>query len=258
MLRRLLLPLALSPLAACESLRGTEGSTVSTSQVVASAYWFRGVPRSLEAVTQGDLSVDTPLATGGTLSFVTWYNLQLTNRTGDATFPDGNGGQNTEIDLVLDYTHDFGRTKLSAGGVAYHFPQVGPSTKEAYVTGALDALGLSHALSAYYDMDKADDFYLSYQASRGFELDEQWRGALAVLLGYMADGQGETYFGTRRAGFSDLLLTGALSYHFDQNTSVFLKVAGVTVPDDALAETLDQSGLDDSGMWVVLGAAWGL
>ena len=253
-----LLTLALPLLAACEGLRGTEPSTVTTSQVVASAYWFRGVPRSLEAVTQGDLGVDTPLATGGTLSFVTWYNLQLTNRTGDAVFPDGNGGQNTEIDLLLDYSQDFGRTHLSAGGVAYHFPEIGPSTKEAYVTGALDALGLSHALSAYYDVDAADDFYLSYQASRGFELDEQWRAALAFLLGYMADGQSEVYFGTKSAGFSDLLLSGTLSYHFDQNTSVFLKVAGVTVPDDELAEELDENGLDDSGMWVVLGAAWGL
>jgi hypothetical protein len=251
-------PLLLVPLSGCAELRGTEGSTVSTSQVVASGYWFRGVPRSLEAVTQGDLQVDTPLATGGTLSFVTWYNLQLTNDAGDATFPEGNGGQNTEIDLVLDYTQAFGRLTLSGGGVAYHFPQIGPSTKEAYLTGAIDALGLSHALSAYYDVDRNDDFYLSYQASRGFEFDQQWSAAVAVLLGYMADGQAEGYFGTKRSGFSDLLLTGALNYHFDPNTSLFLKVAGVTVPDDHLSESLDQNGLDDSGMWVVLGAAWGL
>jgi len=231
---------------------------VSTSQVVASAYWFRGVPRSLEAVTQGDLQVDTPLATGGTLSFVTWYNLQLTNRTGDATFPDGNGGQNTEIDLLLDYTQAFGRAKLSAGGIAYQFPQVGPSTKEAYLTGALDALGVSHALSVYYDVDRIDDFYFSYQASRGFEIDAQWSAALAVLLGYMREDEAKDYFGRKHAGFSDLLLTGELNYHFDANTSIFLKVAGVTVPDDELSEALEQGGLDDSGLWVVLGAAWGL
>jgi hypothetical protein len=245
-------------LAGCAQLRGSEPSTVSTSQVVASAYWFRGVPRSLEAVTQGDLQVDTPLATGGILSFVTWYNLQLTNRTGDAVFPDGNGGQNTEIDILLDYTQEFGPATLSAGGVAYHFPQILPSTKEAYLTGALDAFGLTHALSAYYDVDLNDDFYLSYQATRGFELDEQWSGALAVLLGYMSDGQAESYFGTRRSGFSDLLLTGALNYHFDENTSMFLKVAGVTVPDDELSDSSDQNGIDETGLWVVLGAAWGL
>lgn len=245
-------------LAGCAELRGTEGSTVSTSQVVASAYWFRGVPRSLEAVTQGDLQVDTPLALGGTLSFVTWYNLHLTNQTGDATFPDGNGGQNTEIDFLLDYTQAFGPVKVSGGGIAYQFPQVGPSTKEAYLTGELEALGLSHALSAYYDVDRVEDYYLAYQASRGFVFDEQWSAALAVLLGYMGDGQGEAYFGTKRAGFSDLLLTGALNYHFDENTSLFLKVAGVTVPDDQLAAALDRDGFENSGLWFVLGAAWGL
>lgn len=256
---RLSFPLLLAALLpACAELRGTEGSKVSTSQVVATEYWFRGVPRSLEPVTQGDLSVDTPLATGGTLSFVTWYNLQLTNRTGDATFPDGNGGQNTEIDLLLDYTQAFGRAKLSAGGIAYQLPQVGPSTKEAYVTGAIEALGLSHALSIYYDIDRLDDFYFAYQASRGFAFDEQWSAALAILLGYMREDQAEGYFGVHHSGFSDLLMTGALTYHFDANTSVFLKVAGVTVPDDQLEEALDQNGLDDSGLWFVLGAAWGL
>jgi hypothetical protein len=245
-------------LPACAELRGTEGSTVSTSQVVASAYWFRGVPRSLQAVTQGDLQVDTPLATGGTLSFVTWYNLQLTNRTGDATFPDGQGGQNTEIDLLLDYTQTFGRTRLSAGGIAYQLPQVGPSTKEAYLTGAVEALGISNALSIYYDVDRIDDFYFSYEASRGFTFDEQWSAALAVLLGYMREGQAADYFGKEHAGFSDLLLTGTLNYHFDANTSVFLKVAGVTVPDDELSDALEQNDLENSGMWFVLGAAWGL
>lgn len=239
-------------------LRGTEPSKVSTSQIVASQYWFRGVPRSLEAVTQGDLQVDTPLALGGTLSFVTWYNLQLTNRTGDATFPDGNGGQNTEIDLLLDYTQTFGRVTLSGGGIAYQFPQVGPSTKEAYLTGAIESLGIGHALSIFYDVDRIDDFYFSYQATRGFEFDEQWSAALAVLLGYMREDEAQDYFGRSHAGFSDLLLTGTLNYHFDANTSVFLKVAGVTVPDDELAESLEQNDLENSGMWLVLGAAWGL
>lgn len=245
-------------LAGCAELRGSEGSRVSTSQVVATEYWFRGVPRSLQPVTQGDLQVDTPLSTGGNLSFVTWYNLQLTNRTGDATFPDGNGGQNTEIDILLDYTQAFGPVQLSVGGIAYQFPQVGPSTKEAYLTGAIEALGLSHTFSAYYDVDRIDDYYLSYQASRGFEFDPQWHGALGLLLGYMGDGQGEAYFGTKRAGFSDLLVTGTLSFHFDENTSIFLKAAGVSVPDDEFSDALDQGGFDDSGLWFVLGAAWGL
>jgi hypothetical protein len=253
-----LLPLV-ALLGGCAALRGTERSTVSTSQVFSSAYWFRGVPRSQQPVTQGDLLVDTPLATGGTLSFVTWYNLQLTNRTGDAAFPDGNGGQNTEIDLVLDYTQSFGRVSLSAGGVAYHFPnQIAPSTKEAYLSGELEVLGLSHAVSAHYDLDRLDDLYFSYQTSKGFALDERWSAALGLLLGYMGDGQGEGYFGTRRSGFSDLLLTGSLTYAFDENTSVFLKLAGVTVPDGDLSAALEQEGLDDTGMWLTLGAAWGL
>lgn len=254
----LLLAVLLTTLASCESLRGTEPSKVTTAQTVASAYWFRGVPRSLEPVTQGELEVLTPLATGGTLSFLTWYNLQLTNGTGDAVFPDGNGGQTTEIDMVLDYAHSFGRSTLNVGGIAYAFPGLGPSTKEAYVSGSLPALGLSHALSASYDLDRLDDYYVSYQATRGFRFDEQWSGALAVLLGYMGDGQSRGYFGTEHAGFSDLLLTGSLTFAFDENTTVFLKAAGVSVPDDELSDQLQQDGFEDTGLWFSLGAAWGL
>jgi hypothetical protein len=243
---------------ACANLRGEERSTVSTSQIVASAYWFRGTPQSLEAVTQGDLVVNTPFADGSTLSFITWYNAQLTNQTGDAIFPDGQGGQATEIDLVLSYAREVGRVALTAGMIGYHFPGIGPSTKEAWLGGTFEAGGLSHAITAYYDVDLLDDFYVSYQASRGFPIDQRWSAALSLLFGYMSEGQAEFYFGDKSSGLSDLLLTGSLSYAFDENTSFFLKAAGVTVPDDELADSLDQNGFDDSGAWLALGAAWGL
>jgi hypothetical protein len=244
--------------ASCKVLRGTEPSTVSTSQVVASAYWFRGVPRSLEPVTQGDLTVSTPLAIGGTLDFVTWYNLQLTNETGDALFPDGQGGEASEVDLVLEYVRTFGRVRVAAGGIGYMFPEIGPSTREAYASAAFDALGLMHACSAYYDLDLLDDFYLSYRTTKAFALDERWSASIGLLIGYMSDDQAAGLFGREHAGFSDLLLTGSLGYAFDANTSMFLRVAGATVPDGDLADALAERAIDDSGVWVTLGAAWGL
>lgn len=255
LLRTILLSLVL---AACADLRGTERSTVSTSQNVATAHWFRGTPLSLQPVTQGDVVVNTPLANGATISLVSWYNAQLTNKTGDAIFPDGRGGQMTEIDLVANYAQSFHGMNVSVGGIAYTYPEVRPSTKEAYLTGTLDALGLSHALTAYYDVDHNDDYYFQYQATRSVVLDEQWNAAVALLLGYMSDGQAEFYFGKKTSGLSDLLLTGALTYQFDENTSFFLKGAGVTVPDDELSEALDQNDVDGSGLWFTLGAAWGL
>ncbi|MSR61546.1 MAG: hypothetical protein EXS08_03740 [Planctomycetes bacterium] len=244
--------------AACADLRGSEGSRVSTTQNVASSYWFRGVPRSLQPVTQGDLVIDTPLAVGGNLTFTTWFNLQLTNKTGDAAFPDGLGGQVTEIDLALSYSRRVGRVDITWGGIGYSLPQVAPSTRETYLGLGLDAIGLTHMVTAYYDLDLLDDYYLQYQATRGFALDEHWNAALELMLGYMSDSQAEFYFGTKRSGFSDLLLTGSLTYAIDANTSLFFEAAGVTVPDDELSNSLRQSGLEDSGMWFTLGAAWGL
>jgi hypothetical protein len=251
----LLAPLAL---AACANIRGTERSTASTSQIAASAHWFRGTPLSLEPVTQADLSVNTPLANGAIFSLVTWYSAQLTNKTGDAIFPDGQGGEITELDLVANYAQNLRGVDVSIGGIAYTYPEVRPSTREAYLGGSVDALGLSHAVTAYYDVDRCDDFYLQYQAAHTLGIDEHWNAALALLLGYMSDGQAEFYFGRKKAGLSDLLLSGTLTYQFDENTTFFLKGSGVTVPDDELAESLDQNGFDDSGLWFTLGAAWGL
>ena len=246
------------PLCGCADLRGSEGSKVSTAQTFASAYWFRGTPRSLQPVTQGDLEVATPLANGGTVSFVTWYNLQLTNETGDGEFPRGNGGQDTEVDLQLSYVQTFGRVRLTGGGIAYHFPQVGPSTREGYVSAATRFFGLAHAFSVYYDVDLLDDYYLLYQVSHDFVLDDTWSAGLALFLGYMSDGQAAFYFGREHAGLSDLLLTGTLTYAYDRNTSLFFRAAGVTVPDDELAASLDDDGFENSGLWCSIGAAWGL
>jgi hypothetical protein len=250
--------IALALCVGCESVRGTEPSNVTASQVVASGYWFRGSPKSLEPVTQGDVTVHSPLAWGGTLSLITWYSLQLTNRTGDAVVPDGNGGQATEIDIAFHYTDRIGWADVSAGAVGYAFPNVGPSTKEFYLGAAADALGLYHALTLYYDSDLLDDYYLSYQAAHGFELGETWSLTLSALLGYMSDGQARFYFGADEHGFSDLSLSADLSYHLDENTSAFLKVSGVTVPNDDLSGALDAAGIDNRGVWVTLGAAWGL
>jgi hypothetical protein len=249
---------ALIALGGCANLRGSERSTVSTSQTVASAHWFRGTPLALAPVTQADLTVNTPLASGGTISLVTWYNAQLTNRTGDAWFPDGHGGETTELDLVANYAQRVRGLDLSFGGIAYTYPDVRPSTKEAYVSAARDVLGLAHALTAYYDVDQADDYYLQYQAARSVALDEHWSAAMAVLLGYMSDGQAQLHFGKKSAGFSDVLVSGTLTFRFDDNTSFFLRGAGVTVPDDGLERALEQAGLEDGGLWLTLGAAWGL
>jgi len=242
----------------CASIRGTERSTVSSSQDIQSAYWFRGTPLSLQAVTQGDIVVHSPLANGSTITFTTWFSGQLTNRTGDAIFPDGHGGEVTEIDISITYSQRFGNVDFTTGGIGYAYPEVRDSTKEAFVSGTIEALGLAHSLTAYYDTDLLDDYYVLYQASKGWKIDEHWSSALGFRLGYMSDDQAAFYFDKENSGLSDMTLSGSLSYNFDANTSIFLKAAGVTVPDDDLSDTLDTNGFENSGEWLTLGVAWGL
>ena len=106
--------------------------------------------------------------------------------------------------------------------------------------------------------DLLDDLYASYQAAKSFELAEGWTGSLSFLLGYMAEDQAAFYFGTQESGLSDASLTGSVTYQYDDNTSFFGKLSGVTVPDSDLGDSLDALGLDDSGGWLTIGAAWSL
>jgi hypothetical protein len=244
--------------AACTSVRGSDPTTVSTTPSIASAYWFRGTPQSLDPVAQADLSVRTPLKNDATLLLQTWLNYQLTNDTNDGIIPDSQGGQFTEIDLVADYSTTIGGVGVNGGVIGYQFPGIFPSTKEVYVGAAKEALGLAFSATFFYDFDLLDDFYVTFLAGKGFELDENLALNLGLQVSYMAEDQSAYYFGTEESGLSDASLSGTLTYQHDDNTSFFFKLAGVTVPDSDLGDSLDTLGFDDSGVWGAVGVSWGL
>lgn len=251
-------PISLALLAGCASIRGSEPTSAGASAAVATQYWFRGTPRSTKPVLQGDVSLSMPLREGS-VDFTTWGNMQLSNDTGDAVFPDGNGAEFTELDLVASYARTIEEYDVAAGVISYNFPNlVAESTHEAFVTVSREAWDLAHTLGVYFDFDVADDLYLSYKATKSMPLQDEWMLDLSGMIGLMGSDQAEIYFGEDDGGFSDLSATGTVSRAMDDVTTVFFSLGFVTVPDSGLRDALDDADLDDTGLWLTAGAAWSL
>lgn len=256
---RCLLVLTTALAASCTSIRGTERATASTNLTVATQYWFRGVPQSEELVAQPDATILLPLKDGQSASITTWGNFQLSNDAGDAAFADRNGGDFTELDVTGTYTRKVGDATVSAGVISYNFPNaVGVSTHEAFLGATWDGTCVSQTLTAYYDFDQADDFYLTYGLGHTWQLDEKFTGTLSGLLGYMGEDQAAFYFAEQDSGFSDASVTGMLNYAYDANTNVYAKATAITVPDSTLRDASEARDFKTSTVIFTVGIGWSL
>jgi len=255
---RLALALASAPLLqSCLSVRADEPASVGASVNVGTAYWFRGVPVNTGGVIQGDLATTLPLADGSLLDLSVWGNMALTGDSGNGIEPDGNGLAFTEIDTVAVYTRSYDGYDVSVGILSYNLPNgVGASTTELYSAASFQALGLSHALSVYYDFDLLDGFYMAYSGGWGRTLDDKTALDVAWNLGAMGGDQARGYFGVDENGLSDLSLSGTLSHAFDPATTLSATLALIKTLDSDYADALDAAGRDDLGVVVMVGTAW--
>lgn len=138
------------------------------------------------------------------MGWTTWGNMDLSNDTGDAPFPDGNGGEVTEIDLIGWYSRRIGDVDYEFGLINYSFPSgVGGSTNEAYVSASWEAVGIDMGFSVFYDFDELDDYYANFGVGHSFELDNNLSLDAGVSVGAMGEGQAEAYFGTKDSGLAD-------------------------------------------------------
>jgi len=251
--------LAVSLISSCATtFDKSRPTTVEADASYASAYWFRGTPVNVKGVYQGSVSASMPTADGGALGASSWVNIDAGKKTGDAISPDGNQRDFTEVDFTLDYSKTIGEFDTTAGFISYHFPNgVGGSTLEAYFNVAQALSFMDHGLTLYWDVDELGGFYATYDASRSFELAEDWVLSLSALAGYMDGEQAEFYFGLDESGVSDVVASATVEYQFDEMTTFFFSANGVTPLDSDLQDALDDAGLEDSGAWFAIGASWG-
>ena len=187
----------------------------------------------------------------------TWGNMDLSNDTGDAPFPDGNGGEVTEIDLIGWYSRRIGDVDYEFGLINYSFPSgVGGSTNEAYVSASWEAVGIDMGFSVFYDFDELDDYYANFGVGHSFELDNNLSLDAGVSVGAMGEGQAEAYFGTKDSGLADLNANVTLNYQMDAHCSTFLGVNSTSVLSSDFEDSVKTAGYTDSDIWFSLGMAW--
>jgi hypothetical protein len=216
------------------------------------------VPRSTRPVIQGDGSFSLPLRRG-VLDVEVWTNLQGTESTGDGVFPDGRGGEFTEIDFALSWSEAVDDTEYGFGLIDYNFPNlVARSTSETWVALRREFYGYHHEGTLYLDFHEAEGFYASYRVSRVVSLKGGWALDVGAMLGLMSDEQAEFYFGVKDGGFSDISLSATVSRAWDEVTTIFFGATLVTVPDGGLSDALDMLGADDTGLIFTAGATFGL
>ena len=220
-MKKLALRLALMPLAlplmvlGCSTyaLAGDTDISVSVSTDYVTEYVFRGVTLAGEAFQPG------AEITAGNFTAGIWASVAVGEES--IAFSD-------EIDLYAGYGFDVSDTvSASVGATLYHYPQLGgvfdigtgagdASTLELYGGLSLDA-PLAPSVTAYYDVNlKA--FTLEGGAEYAFPLGEKTSFDVGATAGLVTvKGGGDYQYGS---------LSGALSYGFNDNTSVYAGVNG--------------------------------
>ena len=134
-------------------------------------------------------------------NLVFWGNYELTNTN-------GNRGRFDEIDTDLCFSGNAGR-RVDRGVCAYDFPSTGSSaTSEIYGEFAF-AQEWNPTVSAYFDVDQSDGFYLNLAASRTMEGLTFAQGMPAIDFTYGASvGYGDKkhnafYYNNNEAALAD-------------------------------------------------------
>lgn len=191
-----------------------------------SAYVWRGVSLTNQAVAQPDLYLTVPIG-GGAAIVGAWSSLELGRYDGVGELSEGGGvaaPDLTELDLWAEYGHALGRgLEGAAGALAYIYPNAAGLTNAANRTveiyGKLQAttLPLAPRIAAWYDVDKVQGAYLEAGVSQPLKTLRAFPITLGAVAGFSA-GQGVNDADPRQManfgddGFThlDLSATGAL------------------------------------------------
>ncbi len=259
-------------------LNKNQSIIVRSSARIASQHNHRGMVQVEKGVAQGDLNVDLPLALPnsetdlGFLTLSSWANLNLQDDTGKAWFPQGQGGKFSEIDLTAQYSpnlSEFGIPVNAAVGVlAYILPNgsdfpngVRGSTTEFFMMISKplfeqEIYSFTPSIRMDYDPDEVDGFYFVGEINKGIQINDLFRVDLGVGLGYSEENHSDWTYGVDAAGLADLRGTAALTYIFDEATTVTLGLGASTIIDSEIRDWFDLIDIDSENFWVSLGVGW--
>lgn len=162
-----------------------------------SKYVWRGIVITDDPVFQPSVNVDWL-----GLSLNIWGNLDLTGIN-------DNRGDFNEVDFTLSYTKAFGPVEAGVGVVHYWFPNTAfPQTTELFATMALPDVPLTPSITAWFDVDEADGWYVSSDISHSLELPKlcgrfDWSLDASAGFGWASANHNNFYFGVNRSGWTD-------------------------------------------------------
>ena len=209
---------------------------VTTAVDVNSAYVWRGITFNDGVVVQPSVDV-----AAGNFGLNVWGNLDADDYDDSL-----DSGEFSEIDLTLTYGIEAGPVGLTAGYIEYLFPTTeaggGLGTREVFLDASLSpADGISTGITAYYDFDEVEDYYLNVYMGYGLTLDSGLSIDAAASAGYA----GDDVSADGEAGFHEYTLTLGMGYAITDMVSVSATV-GYTdaIDDDVLPDVEDGGGQD--------------
>lgn len=123
----------------------------------------------------------------------------------------------TEVDLVIDYSRDFGEMiSASIGNINYAF--AGESTNELYAGATLNTL-LSPTLTVYWDYDVNATVYTTLGISHDLEIADKTSLGLGAQVSYFSD-SAKSFIGSDQSWFHNAELSAAVSYAVNDQISL--------------------------------------
>lgn len=134
-----------------------------------------------------------------------------------------------EIDLSLEYSHDFSeQVAAKVGHITYSLAD-GADSAELYA-GVTLALPVDVALDAYYDYDELEAWFLACSVSKGLEVAENTTLTLGATVGYFD---------------FDYLNQGEVNASLDYAVGEVLTVTPALLYSTPLSQKAEDSGIDD-------------
>lgn len=212
-----------------------------------SSYIFRGV-------VYVDAPVLEPSASLGLSGFSTtvWGSMELTEENDYGDEYGYAAGEFTEVDLILDYTRDFGPLWAYAGIGKYWYPNTGyESSSEFYLSAGPNTL-LSPALNLCRDLEQAEGLYASVSLSQAVPVG-CLEPSFGMKAGYGNRRHNMALYGVDKASVADLTMDIAVPISVSGSVTVTPSVEFTTLLDGEISDSFEESSHLRGGISVTWG-----
>ncbi len=217
--------------------------TVEADLALNSKYLWRGLELNEDPVFQPEICIGYK-----GFSAAVWGNMELTDVYNDHG-ADGDTGDFTELDYIVDYSGSLSRFNYSVGAIYYDFPHTSfTDTLEIYVALGYDCL-LSPTLTVYRDLRANDGYYVTAGISHDFDLQFFLNSTLSTsaTVGCANRRMTRYYYGERKTAVTDALVSASLSIPVTKHIAIAPSVHYSALIDGGIRN--ENLGDKDDNLW---------